>query len=333
MWENVHGHEQNKLFLQQLLLSGKKTPSLLFLGPAGVGKKMLAKEFAKAFLCLSETLPCQGCASCHAFAANGHPDFLLVEQAGQGKDIVIDQIKEMAKQAAFAPTISKYKVCLLDAADFMNPTAANSLLKLLEEPPSYWLFILIATTADKLLSTIRSRVIQLRFDALPPEEIEPALREAGALPGEAETLSRLADGSIGAGLAMQANDILNYRLQALQVFEHLPTRQPMQLIAQKVWPEKSAAQEGLILTEMMIFLLRDALFCKEQMGNAVYNVDILSRIEQCFAAWPAAQIKKMMAIAQDSYMAIAANASSKIVWEAMIVKMNIIRRGDSECRQ
>ena len=328
MWENVHGHEQNKHFLQQLLLAGKRTPSLLFLGPSGIGKKTLAAAFAKDFLCMSENLPCSGCPSCHAFNAKGHPDFLVVEQSAPGKEIVIDQIKEVARQAVFAPNLSEHKVCIIDAADYMNATAANSLLKLLEEPPRFWLFILIANTAARLLPTIRSRVIQLRFDALPAEIIEAVLKKEGAQTDEAVTLAHLADGSIGSALNMLKSNTMDCRNRALTVLEQLPTKRPLQLTAQYSWPEKTTGENGLTLLEMMLFILRDALLCKEGMTGNAYNIDVLPRIEKCFADWHSAKIKNIIKIVQESYMAIAGNASGKVVWEAMLVRMNMILKED-----
>ncbi|NLH46087.1 MAG: DNA polymerase III subunit delta' [Acholeplasmataceae bacterium] len=328
MWENIRGHEQNKHFLQQLLVSGKRTPSLLFLGPGGIGKKALATAFAKDFLCRSEKLPCSGCPSCQAFNANGHPDFLLVEQSAPGKEIVIDQIKEIARQAAFAPNLSAHKVCIIDAADYMNLTAANSLLKLLEEPPRFWLFILIANTAARLLPTIRSRVIQLRFDALPAETIEAVLAKEGARPEEAVALAHLADGSIGTALNMLKSNTVDCRNKALTIFEQLPTQRPLQLTTQYGWPEKTAGEDGMTLLEMMLFILRDALLCKEGMAGNAYNIDVLPHIEKCFADWHSAKIKNIIKIVQESYMAIAANASGKVVWEAMLVRMNMILKED-----
>ena len=328
MWENIRGHEQNKHFLQQLLVSGKRTPSLLFLGPGGIGKKALATAFAKDFLCRSEKLPCSGCPSCQAFNANGHPDFLLVEQSAPGKEIVIDQVKEIARQAVYAPNLSEHKVCIIDAADYMNLTAANSLLKVLEEPPRFWLFILIANTAAKLLPTIRSRVIQLRFDALPAEIIEAVLQKEGAHAEEAATLAHLADGSVGAALNMLKSNTIDCRNKALAVLKLLPTERPLQLIGKYPWPEKTTGEDGLILLEMMLFIMRDALLCKEGMAGNVYNIDVLPHIEICFADWHSAKIKNIMKIVQESYMAIAANASGKVVWEAMLVRMNMILKED-----
>ena len=139
MWDDILGHEQNKEFLARLLQPGNRPHALLFYGPEGIGKKQLALRFAKTFLCQKpDEHPCGRCESCrlinlaeHSFA---HPDFILVEQEAPGKDLKIEQIKEMSRQAAFAPALSSHKVCVIDAADRMTVEAANSLLKLLEEP-------------------------------------------------------------------------------------------------------------------------------------------------------------------------------------------------------
>ena len=144
MWDDILGHEQNKEFLARLLQPGNRPHALLFYGPEGIGKKQLALRFAKTFLCQKpDEHPCGRCESCrlinlaeHSFA---HPDFILVEQEAPGKDLKIEQIKEMSRQAAFAPALSSHKVCVIDAADRMTVEAANSLLKLLEEPPPNWL--------------------------------------------------------------------------------------------------------------------------------------------------------------------------------------------------
>ena len=154
MWDDILGHEQNKEFLARLLQPGNRPHALLFYGPEGIGKKQLALRFAKTFLCQKpDEHPCGRCESCrlinlaeHSFA---HPDFILVEQEAPGKDLKIEQIKEMSRQAAFAPALSSHKVCVIDAADRMTVEAANSLLKLLEEPPPNWMFILVASRLER----------------------------------------------------------------------------------------------------------------------------------------------------------------------------------------
>ena len=112
MWDEVLGHQQNKEFLEKLLKPGSRPHALLFYGMGGIGKKMLALHFAKTFLCKSAAeRPCGLCESCRLMDIENnsfaHPDFYLLTAEEAGKDIKIEQVKEMAKQAAFAPVLSR----------------------------------------------------------------------------------------------------------------------------------------------------------------------------------------------------------------------------------
>ena len=175
MWDEVLGHQQNKEFLQKLLKPGSRPHALLFYGMGGIGKKMLALHFAKTFLCKSAAKkPCGICESCRLMDIENnsfaHPDFYLLTAEEAGKDIKIEQVKE------FAPVLSEHKVCIIDDAGQMTAEAANSLLKLLEEPPPGWLFILITQQAERLLPTVLSRVVRLRFDAPDSSAVQQILK-------------------------------------------------------------------------------------------------------------------------------------------------------------
>ena len=203
MWDEVLGHQQNKEFLQKLLLPGSRPHALLFYGMGGIGKKMLALHFARTFLCTGQgALPCGLCESCRLFdIANdsfAHPDFYLLTAEEAGKDIKIEQVKEMAKQAAFAPVLSAHKVCIIDDAGQMTAEAANSLLKLLEEPPPGWLFILITQQAERLLPTVLSRVVRLRFEAPDLNDVQRILQAHGVI-DNAKVLAALAVARKGFG--------------------------------------------------------------------------------------------------------------------------------------
>lgn len=199
MWDTILGHEANKIFLGNMLQGERKTPALLFYGPDGIGKKKLAYEFARSFLCLDDPThdDCK-CRSCRAFCGESHPDFIYVEGQGARHDILIEQIKEVEKKAVFSPVLSPYKVCLIDGADRMREEASNSLLKLLEEPPTYWLFILVASEISRILPTIRSRLMAIRFEPLHREKAVRVMEELSVPQGE--TLARLSDGSPGKAL-------------------------------------------------------------------------------------------------------------------------------------
>ena len=330
MWDKVQGHEENKIFLKSLLAGEKATPSLLFYGPEGVGKRLLAKEFAKSYLCLNNTLEGDTCRSCHAIETGTHPDFIQVSQLAPGKALSIEQIKEMSRQAAYAPTLSQHKVCLLDGADFMTGEAANSLLKLLEEPPDFWLFILIATDINRLLPTILSRVIQRRFTGLSASAMQAVLTQQQV--EKADILANLADGSPGKALTWQEIGALDWRERALYVLENCQTPNIMAFIGNLAWLEKPSSEEGLAFLEMLSLLARDGLLTREAQGSFVYlNVDILDRIKTCFASWPSGQIATLLEWAGECYRGIAAKSGSRAVLEALIIKLSALRKeNDSE---
>lgn len=203
MWDTIIGHEAEKAFLQHMLTGPRKTPSLLFYGPEGIGKRKMARAFAQSFLCLENPLvPCT-CRSCRAMENDSHPDFIEVEPGGKSRTIGVDAIHGLIAKAAFGPVLSPYKVCLIDKAHTLREEAQNSLLKLLEEPPDYWLFLLVADQAEQLLPTIRSRVIGLRFDPLTEKETEQVL--ASIRLGENEPAGKLGRrGSCSGGGQMEA---------------------------------------------------------------------------------------------------------------------------------
>jgi DNA polymerase-3 subunit delta' len=322
MWDNIKGHQQNKEFLKSLLQGGRSTPSLLFYGPEGVGKRLLAKAFAKSFLCLGNPLEPDNCRSCHAMDAGTHPDLVQVAQLAPGKELLIEQIKDMARQAAYAPTMSTHKVCIIDGADFMKAPAANSLLKLLEEPPEYWLFILIATDINKLLPTILSRVIQRRFTGLEDRDVAAILAEHQV--EHPEELARLAAGSPGKALAYQQADALMWRERALNVLENAGNPAIMDFIGNLEWLDKVGNQDGLIFLEMFSLLLRDGLFLKDGTKCQFFNIDLEPRLEQCFKLWTTGQIEKTILWTGESYRGIRARCASKSVIEALIVKISLM---------
>ena len=286
-------------------------------------------RFAKTFLCQKpDEHPCGRCESCrlinlaeHSFA---HPDFILVEQEAPGKDLKIEQIKEMSRQAAFAPALSSHKVCVIDAADRMTVEAANSLLKLLEEPPPNWMFILVASRLERLLPTILSRVIQLRFDQIPLALTQEALNRLGL--ERPELLARLAGGSLGAAVNLAAADAVSYREQALEFLEALPLAQPMRYVASQPWLESYDKQGGLLFTEMLLFLARDVLLWQNGLEEQIYNCDCTDRLRRLAASWPASHLKQAADIARQAYQAIESNAGAKLVLETVVLKTDILRK-------
>lgn len=330
MWDEVLGHQQNKEFLQKLLKPGSRPHALLFYGMGGIGKKMLALHFAKTFLCKSVSKkPCGICESCRLMDIENnsfaHPDFYLLTAEEAGKDIKIEQVKEMAKQAAFAPVLSEHKVCIIDDAGQMTAEAANSLLKLLEEPPPGWLFILITQQAERLLPTVLSRVVRLRFDA-PDNSAVQQILEAKGIVQNTRVLAALAGGSPGRALSYNQADIFAIRREALDLLKKLPLQNPFGYIAALGWGEKYDRAAALLLTEQFIYLLRDVLLLQSGAGGQVYNTDIMAGLDGIAADWPLHTARQGVNAAQEAWQNINKNVSAKNVLEALVLKLDLLRK-------
>ena len=153
--------------LQRALSGGRLAHAYLFTGPDGVGKATAARAVAATLLCREEndTAPCGRCPGCLKFASGNHPDFLHIRP--DGAVIKIDQVRELKKALAFPPLEARLRVTLLEEVHTMRREAANSLLKLLEEPPPGNLLLLTADEAEPLLPTIVSRCQVIPFSPLP----------------------------------------------------------------------------------------------------------------------------------------------------------------------
>lgn len=330
MWDEVLGHQQNKEFLQKLLMPGSRPHALLFYGLGGIGKKMLALHFAKTFLCTGQGAhPCGICESCRLMdIANNsfaHPDFYLLTAEEAGKDIKIEQVKEMAKQAAFAPVLSEHKVCIIDDAGQMTAEAANSLLKLLEEPPQGWLFILITQQAERLLPTVLSRVIRLRFEAPDIASVQQILKSHGVI-NNAGVLAALAGGSPGRALAFKEAGIFDLRRDALSLLQRLPLNNPFGYIATLGWGEKYDRASALLLTEQFVYLLRDVLLLQSGAPKRIYNTDILTALDGIAKSTSLHTTKQSVNAAQEAWQNINKNVSAKNVLEALVLKLDLLRK-------
>ena len=200
MFDKIIGNEEIQELLEQTIKNKRASHSYLFVGTEGIGKKQIAKEFAKALLCLEENKYCGKCKSCIEFDDNNNPDFILIEP--EENSIKIDQIREIQRKVVEKPIISKQKVYIIDNSDKMTTEAQNGLLKTLEEPPEYITIILIGSNENSFLSTIKSRCTILRFKDIKQEEIEKYLEENGIYFKDKRIL-KACSGSIGKALKVK----------------------------------------------------------------------------------------------------------------------------------
>jgi len=173
LFENIIGNEKNKQILEKSVSLNKTSHSYIFWGIEGIGKKLIAKEFAKMILCLdTKDNCCAKCKSCIMFEEDNNPDYFEINKE-QVESIKIDEIREMQAKVLEKPIISKRKVYIINNAEKMTVEAQNCLLKTLEEPPEFITIILVSNNENTILATIKSRCTKVVFT----EEIQKEITE------------------------------------------------------------------------------------------------------------------------------------------------------------
>lgn len=155
LWEKMH----------QLLLKKRLPHSLLFVGPRHEGILQFVNRLMAILICERETPPCGHCRACHLLMQGIHPDINYIRQEGSSGAIKVEQIRELQQNIYQTPQRSLRRFIVIEPADKMNIAAANALLKILEEPPSHTMFILIAEQLSSIPATILSRCQKYSFDS------------------------------------------------------------------------------------------------------------------------------------------------------------------------
>ncbi len=170
------GNAQLKENLSRSIRSGHISHFYLISGPEGSGRHTLARLLAAAILCRGSDKPCQSCGPCRKVLEGNHPDFITVDDP-EKKSVPVDLIRQARADIYIQPNESDYKIYLFPRAQDMRTEAQNALLKVLEEPPKYGVFILLTDNPEKLLPTVRSRCTELSLRPLDERTLSDALRQ------------------------------------------------------------------------------------------------------------------------------------------------------------
>ena len=206
-----------------------------------------------------------------------HPDVLIVPPDPPQLLIKLGQIRTLIARAQYVPTESPARVFVITSAAFMKE-AANSLLKLLEEPPDRVYLILLAENTGELLPTIRSRCALVRLGALPPMEIAALLaeRRPELNPAERNLIARLAEGAAGRALSFDLATYLLARADAftmLATLEHTGDHAPLFRMTEAYRAGAEGQEKVLTLLGAMGSLLEDVLLLRGGAGDAIRNID------------------------------------------------------------
>ncbi|CCY99504.1 aAA ATPase [Clostridium sp. CAG:793] len=191
MFENLVGNEKVKEYLNSTIENKNISHSFIFVGKPGIGKKQFAHQYAEMIMCLQDG-KCDGnsvkCDSCIKFEGNANPDY--AEITPDGKTLKIEQIRNLQARIVEKPITSRRKVYVIDDADLMSEESQNCLLKTLEEPPEYAVIILIVSNESRILPTIKSRCVIIKFQPLTSKEIKQVKPELS------DDLIQLLEGSL-----------------------------------------------------------------------------------------------------------------------------------------
>jgi DNA polymerase-3 subunit delta' len=338
-FRDVVGHVRLIDLLSRSVAGGTLPPSLLFAGPAGIGKHLTALAVAQALNCTNATkgsgLRAQGtvdacgtCAACTRIARGVHPDVLFVAPGDSGA-IKIDQVRDVIDRAQYRPFEGRRRVVIVDEADALVPPAQNALLKTLEEPTPSSVFILVTARPDMLLPTVLSRCPQLRFRPLSAADVAAALMARGHSEAEARAVAATADGSLGQALQESAGELVESRDIAQRVLaqaaaQHDPARRIDGAKELLVKVSGGASERDQLATHLraMAVILRDVeVLTTGADERTLANADVRPALERLAATYGGERGTRAFAAIDRALFALQRNAGVKLVADWLVLQL------------
>jgi DNA polymerase-3 subunit delta' len=280
---NMIGHEWAVDLLSQHVSRETYRHAYLFTGPAGIGRRTLALRFAQALNCTQPPAPgepCGSCRTCTQIEMMQHPDLTVTHAEQVGGTLKVDQVRELQHSLSLAPYAARYRVALLLRFEEAHTSAANALLKTLEEPPPQVVLLVTAESAESLPPTIVSRCEVLRLHPLALPIVQAALQTRWGLPEEeAGLLAHISGGRPGYALHLhQQPEKMEQRKSWLDDHHRLlaSNRVTRFEYAEKISKDKERLRGAL---ETWLSLWRDVLLFSSGAAVPMTNEDFRDEIE------------------------------------------------------
>ena len=219
--------------------------ALLFCGVAGMGKSAFVQQFAKTLLCekpQTDGQACGNCKSCHLLKSGNHPDLLQIEPVEQGKKIQIAQIRQAIQFCTLTAHYAHQQVVIINPAEAMNSNAANSVLKLLEEPPAKTLILLVSHQPQTLLATVRSRCQRLDFNHFDRVVAQTWLQQQISTQQNARLLLNLSNHAPLAALTLVTSEAMTARSRLFKSLIQLLTQNAEPIYIAEQWNDHEIKQ-------------------------------------------------------------------------------------------
>ncbi len=331
MWQVV-GQAKAVSLLQHSLKREALAHAYLLAGPSHTGKMTLALNLAQALNCEADEPPCGECTSCQKIASGKHADVQVIGLTSNGNsteaknraEIGIDQIRQMQHSAGLPPFEGRYKVFIIDGAEFLSNEAANCLLKTLEEPEGKVIFILLTANERLLPATVISRCQRLELSPLAAAEVEVALNRRWSVePEKASLLARLSHGCLGwAVSAVLDTGLLQQRAERIDRLLNILDADYEERFAYAIQLATRFSQSRWEVQEILDLWLdwwRDLILIKAGCSDIITNVDFKAMLVEMARDYSLTQIRAFINSIQAAEKQLRQNANPRLVLEVLML--------------
>lgn len=307
MFERILGQVSVKSKLKRAIETGNITNAYLLTGPEGVGKKMVAEDFAESLLGLR---------------LENSPDYKCIGVKKGENSIKIDQIRDMIGDMSIKP-YGDYKIFIIDDADKMTIQAQNALLKTLEEPSAYGIIILVTRNDQALLDTIRSRCLEIKFAPLTNRDIRAILSEKGIDDDQAKVASIFSRGSASRALDICESQDLKLMRQDLESYlEIIFIDKNKYELARMGENFKAYAKDYTNLVDLFRYYIRDIVLLKEGIDpGLIINYDRLDLLRRLAKELSIFKLGQIMDLLDEGQTKLTANCHFVTTIEAMALNI------------
>lgn len=301
--------QEQWLHLLECMRQNRLPHALLFTGPRGVGKLNFTAALVGRVFCLQphDGKACGQCKGCHLYVSGNHPDLKIVECLPKKKNISIEQIREVGDFMSKQAQLSGYRCVVIALAEQMSESAANALLKVLEEPGEQSLFVLLVCRMGGVKATIKSRCQILRFQAPPSDQALAWLEPRLASKEQAGLLLHLSGGAPLAALEAQEKAWLNQRSSMAKQLLALRACQTDALTVAAAW-------QSFPPQELLWCWYDWTLDClKLKQGLAISNQDLLAELEQMSVSVELASLLNFSEVLLGNYRLLAHEGNPNIL--------------------
>ncbi len=327
---NIIGHEWAVDMLKKHVIHGTTRHAYLFAGPPGIGRRTLALRFAQALNCATPSepgVPCGQCRDCKQIETMQHADLTIIQAMDEdgkpkpGGTLKVDQIRDLRRRITYKPYQSRYRMAMFLRFHEANESAANALLKTLEEAPSYAVLVLTADNPEQLLPTIVSRCEVLRLRPLKIEEVRQALEEKGFESQQSKWIAHMSGGRYGyARQLIGSESLLMEREERLDDLQRLISASRVEKFA---YAEKLSKNKDSMRQALLIWLSywRDVMLSTTRAATPLVNMDRNLEIENIASQMDLSSARLMVRDLESTLEKLDGNVNTRLLAEVLLLDL------------